>query len=279
MTDDDGRSLTGPATDRRVRAGDLRHAVVTPLPEPSASRQPPPPRVLGVVLLEADHSVETLDSPDPFSWQPPEGLAPGFFGHPKAWPVPAVFAVAAGATGRSSADGAPHAMRGVAGAVRRLDGRCDMIVGGCGFFGLAWPLLDPRPRTPTVLSALDFLDVALAASRRDVAVISTNTADGRHAVASHPAADRIRVAGLDGVGDWSAFAEPDWAHRPAWTMTGLEQGLRQILSRAAQPGGLLDSAGAVLLECTVLPQFRSVIREYTSAPIYDLVNIVRATLA
>lgn len=249
------------------------------LPEPLAPRQLSSRKVLGVVLLEADHSVETLDIPEPFSWQPPEGLPPGFFGHPQTWPVPAVFAVAAGATGRSSADGAPQAMRGVADAVRRLDGRCDMIVGGCGFFGLAWPLLDPRPRTPTMLTALDFLDAALAVSRCDVAVISTSTADGRHATAGHPAAGRVRVVGLDGVGDWSAFAKADWAYRPAWTMKGLEQGLRQILGRAAQPGGPLYGAGAVLLECTVLPQFRSVIREYTRAPIYDLVSIVHATLA
>jgi hypothetical protein len=235
--------------------------------------------VLGVVLLEAEHSVETLDWAEPFSWRPPGGLAPGFLGHPAAWPAPVLFAVAAGATGRSSAEGASQAMRGVADAVRRLDGRCDMIVGGCGFFGLAWPLLSPRPGTPTVLSALDYLDVALAGSRRDIAVISTNTADGGRAVAGHPQASRVRVLGLDGIGDWSAFARPDWAYRPQWTLDGLEAGLREVLRPAARPGGQLDHVGAVLLECTVLPQFRPVIREYTSAPIVDVLSIVYATLA
>jgi hypothetical protein len=229
------------------------------------------------VLLEAGHSVETLDWPDPFSWQPPGGLATGFPGHPDAWPVPAVFAVAARATGRSSADAAPEALRGVADAVRRLDGRCDMIVGGCGFFGYAWPLLRPRPATLTVLSALDYLDGALAGSRQDVMVMSMTRTDGQRAVAGHPAADRIRVIGLDGAGDWAALARPDWAVRPSWTIAGLEAGLREVLTRA-RAAGWLDNAGSVLLECTALPRFRAVIREYTTGPIIDVLSIARGLL-
>ncbi len=46
-----------------------------------------PAQVLGVILLEADHSLETLGWDDPFSWRPPDGLSDGFFGHPGAWPA------------------------------------------------------------------------------------------------------------------------------------------------------------------------------------------------
>ena len=85
------------------------------------------PRVLGVILLDAEHSVETLGWDDPFSWQPPPGLGEGFYGHPAAWPLPVVFAVAEGATGKASAEGTPAAVQGVVDAIARLDGRCDLI--------------------------------------------------------------------------------------------------------------------------------------------------------
>jgi len=180
-----------------------------------------------------------------------------------------VFAVARGATGRSSAERTPEAVRGVVDAIARLDGHCDVILGGCGYFGAAWDALPHKPSTPTLLSALDLLDDALASSARDVAVLSMSGPAATDFVSGRPDAGRVRVIGLDGIGDCSKFAPSDWATNPAWTLAGLEAGLREVLEPAAAAGGALEGVASVLLECTVLPQFRSVIREFTSAPIVD----------
>lgn len=225
--------------------------------------------VLGVIILEADHSVETLELADPYGWEAPAQLNPGFFGHPATWPTPTVFAIAAGATAGAAADGDPAAMRGVAAAVERLDGRCDLILGGCGFFARAWDYIDRPPTTPALLSGLDLLGVALASTRRDVAVISFSDGPGRRFVEERGVADRVRVLGISPAGDWPLIGRSDWATAPAWTVDGLVAGLRETLANACSPGGTLDGVGGIILECTILPQFRSIITEYTNAPVYD----------
>lgn len=236
------------------------------------------PNVLGVVLLDSEHYVETLDWDDPSTWVPPAGLGPGFLSHPAYWSLPTVFAVAHGATAEAAAERQPEAVRGVVEAVRRLDGRCRMIVGTCGHFGDAWRELEPRPRTPTVLSALDVLPDALRWSRRDVLVLTTTSAAGRRGIAGSPGATRVRVLGMDGAGDWSRITRPDWVNHRDWSEAGLEAGLREVLDRESAPGGALDSVGCLLLKCTILPQFSSVIREYTDAPIVHVGSLVESVL-
>lgn len=238
-----------------------------------------PAQVLGVILLEADHSLETLGGDDPFSWRPPDGLGDGFFGHPGAWPFPTIFAVARGATGRTSAECTPEALQGVADAVGRLDGNCDFIVGGCGYFGAAWSVIEKPPSTPTLLSGLDLVQQALGSTSRDVAVLSMSGIAASNFLAARPDARRLRVIGLDSAGDWPLVARPDWVTDPQWTLEGLERGLREVLDEEARPGGGMDGIGAVILECTVLPQFHSVIREYTKVPVYDIGAVVRQLLA
>lgn len=236
-------------------------------------------QVIGVVLLDADHSVETLDHPDPSAWEPPPGLTSGFFGHPGAWPLPTVFAVAWGATAAAAADGEPQAMQAVADAVQRLDGRCDLIVGSCGFFAEAWDTIETPPSTPTVLSALDLLDEALRSTAKDVAVLSYSVPPAERFLSTRPDWARIRVVGLTPAGDWPAIGQLDWAVSPQWTLAGLEAGLREVLEKELEPGGKLDDVGALVLECTVLPQFRHVIREYTNMPVYDAGTAAIALLA
>jgi hypothetical protein len=221
-----------------------------------------------------DRSAPRIGVIDPFSWRPPAGLSAGFFGHPDCWPQQVLFAVAEGATGATSAACTPEALAGVVAAVRRLEGRCDLIVGGCGYFGAAWPLLTPAPATPTVLSALDLLDSALLSTSKNVAILSMSRSAATDFVADRADVDRIRVVGFDGVTDWPKFAHADWAIAPRWSLDGLEAGVRQVMAGATQPGGPLADVGAVLLECTVLPQFRSVLREYTAAPIIELRSFV-----
>lgn len=234
---------------------------------------------LGIVVLDSEHYQETLDWDDPTSWRPPPGLGPGFLSHPSFWPFPVMFAVARGATSEAAAERRPEAVRGVAEAVRRLDGRCRMIVGTCGHFGDAWEALDPRPQTPTVLSALDVLDDALRWSRRDVLVLTMTTASGRRSMAGVPGGTRVRVVGMDGAGDWAEMDRADWVTHRNWSEAGLEAGLRQVLDRESGAGGALEGIGCVLLVCTILPQFTGVIRQYTDAPVVHVGNLVSTLLS
>jgi len=233
---------------------------------------------LGIVVLDSEHYVETLGWDDPSTWDPPPGLGPGFLSHPAYWSVPVVFAVARGATSEAAAQRRPEAIRGVVEAVRRLDGHCRMIVGTCGHFCDAWIGLDPRPETPTILSALDVVDDALRWSRRDVLMITMTTESGQRSIADMPDATRVRVLGMDGAGDWSRIDRPDWVTQRDWSESGLESGLRHVLDREVGPGRALDNVGSVLLVCTILPQFTPVIREYTDAPIVHIGSLVTSLL-
>ncbi|HVC13323.1 MAG TPA: hypothetical protein VND62_00520 [Acidimicrobiales bacterium] len=237
------------------------------------------PDVVGVVLLDSEHYVETLDWENPLSWVPPEGLGTGFLSHPAYWSRPALFAVARGATAKAAEERRPEAIRGVADAVRRLDGRCRIIVGTCGRFVDAWPALDPPPATPTVLSALDVLDDALRSSRCDVLVLTMTTESGRRSLAGTPGTSRVRVVGMDGAGDWAEMDRPDWVHHRRWSEAGLEAGLREVLERERVAGGALDGIGCVLLVCTILPQFTAVVREYTGAPIVHVGTLAETLLS
>jgi hypothetical protein len=254
-----------------------------PVAPPQGSPQPPArgdrfPDVLGIVLLDAEHYEETLGWDDPSAWVPPPGLGPGFLSHPEYWSLPTVFAVARGATSEAAAERRPEAVRGVVEAVRRLDGRCRMIVGTCGHFGDAWAELEPRPQTPTILSALDVLPDALRWSRRDVLVLTMTTESGRRSMAGTPGSTRVRVLGMDGAGDWACMDRPDWVTHRDWSEDGLELGLREVLERESRAGGALDAVGCVLLVCTILPQFTTVIREYTDAPIVHVGGMAESLL-
>ena len=236
-------------------------------------------QTVGVVLLEADHAVDTLDLEDPFGWVPAPGLTSGYFGHPDAWPVPALFAVAEDATAGAAADGDAAASRGVAQAVARLDGRCDLIVGSCGFFAYAWEAIEARPATTTLLSGLDLLDDALGASERDVAVLSFSETSARRFLDRRADRGRLRAVGLTPAGDWPKVGVPSYATNPTWTLEGLEAGLHEVLERETRPAGALDGIGALVIECTVVPQFRGLLREYVTVPILDASTAAIAMLA
>lgn len=244
----------------------------------SPARRGELPDVVGVVLLDADHYTETLDWDDPTGWVPPAGLGTGFLSHPDYWSRPAIFAVARGATAEAAAERRPEAIRGVVDAVRRLDGRCRVIVGTCGHFCDAWAELDPAPETPTILSALDVLPEALRWSRRDVLMLTMTTEVGRRSITHTPGSTRVRVVGIDGAGDWWKMDRPTWVTHRDWSEDGLEAGLRQVLESQRGPGGALEGVGGVLLVCTILPQFTSVIREYTDAPIVHVGGLAQSLL-
>jgi hypothetical protein len=233
--------------------------------------------VLGVVLLDGDHVTETAGLKSPFEWMPRHDAMRGFFGDPQIWPAPTLYAVASAADGPAMLDLRPAALQGVADAIQRLEGQCDLLVGGCGFFAAAWPLLRAQPRSPALLSGLDFLDAALELTTRPVGVLTYAAATTQRILQERSAQERVRIVGLQSAGDWRHLAPQDWITRPRWTVGGLVQGLRDLMGTEAT-GGAFSDIGALILECTALPRFRPIIREYLNVPIFDVASVARSLL-
>jgi hypothetical protein len=246
-----------------------RHGQVAP-----AATKAGKPR-LGVVLLQADHAVETLDAPDPFHVPAPPGMPPTFFGHPDFWPVPTAFAVARDATGSSILELDKQAVRSVIDAIGRLAPLCDLIVGSCGYFVAALPFVTVE--TPLLLSSLQLLDAALRSSSRPLGVLTYNRSSTEKILADHPERDRLRVVGLDHMPAWGTISRPDWITARQWTEKALRTELLEICERERR-GGALRDIGGIVLECTALPQFRSDIFEVLLCPVWDVSAIAKTLL-
>jgi hypothetical protein len=232
---------------------------------------------LGVVLLHGDHVVETLGLADPWSAPPPAGLPPGFFGHRDFWPVPTVYTVARAATGSAVLAGEPAAIRDVVAAVERLDasGQCQLIVGSCGYFHAAHESLCTA--TPVLLSGLDLLPLAMAGSARPVGILTYSAAATGELLRDHPDRDRLRVVGVDDRTNWAAISAADWITDPKWTIEGLRAELLDVVRYEVAHGRYTD-VGSVVLECTVMPQFRSDLIGALARPVWDVAAVARTLL-
>jgi hypothetical protein len=51
-----------------------------------------------------------------------------------------------------------------------------------------------------------------------------------------------------------------------------------VLERECAPGGRLEGAGALVLECTLLLEFRQTIAQYTPSPILDIASFALSAL-
>lgn len=87
---------------------------------------------IGIVVLQSEYSVETLDLPDPFDTTACRCVPACWPWHADFWPVPSAVAVAAGVRVPEIMEGSPTVLASVAAAVDRLAPHCDLIVGGRG---------------------------------------------------------------------------------------------------------------------------------------------------
>lgn len=230
---------------------------------------------LGIVLMEDDAAVE--GSPQEFAAR---GVTkPWVVQDPDHWGLPIRTAVAAGATAGPLLGGEPDALRGVVEAVRRLDGKADLIIGNCGFMWAAREQLVGSTATPAVLSGLDLLDVALRMTSRSVGVVTYSASSLDPLLAGHPERERICRVGLEDLPDWAAISAPDFMERGGWSLDGLAAQLCERLARELADGGELADAGVLVLECTALPNLRSAIRSVTRMPVLDVVSFGAAALA
>jgi hypothetical protein len=77
--------------------------------------------------------------------------------------------------------------------------------------------------------------------------------------------------------NWRLLEREDYGLDPAWTASALE---RELLERvgARIADGTLSEIGAVVLECTVMPQFREALEGTLGVPIFDLASTAVACL-
>jgi hypothetical protein len=235
---------------------------------------------LGIAMLDGPRYTEDFGCFEP---DVERGLAAsqrGFFGCPATWGLPTAYAVARGATARATLDGDADAAAGLAEAVRRLSGVCDLIVSDCGFFWGARSA-ELESRAPLLLSGLDMLPLAATLSDRAIGVLTYSRADAERMLAGHPLSDRLRIVGFSEELSWRPLA-PEVCDQPGWSAEQLDrEGLGDDLTRvvaAELDGGELRDAGTLVVECTVIPQFRGRLREITTLPILDVAAQVTAFL-
>jgi Asp/Glu/hydantoin racemase len=150
----------------------------------------------------------------------------------------------------------------------------ELVTTGCGFLVLYQQQIQSRLGIPFLSSSL--LQVPWVADvlppGREVGVLtierSSLTADHLTAAGIGPG-HRVRVLGLDEV-------------QSSLARTILDDGVELDLERArtevvAAARTLLEhhpAIGAIVLECTNLPPYRSDVREATGLPVYDLTTLV-----
>jgi hypothetical protein len=227
---------------------------------------------LGIALLDGPRYTEDFGCFDPDAERGLGASQLGFFGCPATWNLPTAYAVARGATARATLDGDAAAAAGLAQAIRRLDGVADLIVSDCGFFWGARSA-ELEADTPLLLSGLDLLPLAATLSDRAIGVLTYSKADAERMLAGHPLAERLRIVGFSEEPSWRPLA-PEVCDQPGWNAGQLDRdGLGDDLTRvlaAELDGGALRDAGTLVVECTVIPQFRWRLRQITTLPILDV---------
>ncbi|TDY15632.1 hypothetical protein B0G81_8711 [Paraburkholderia sp. BL6665CI2N2] len=112
-------------------------------------------------VLESSAELEARHAVMPFS-----------VGDPSFWRVPFLNAIATGAEPHGNKLPTDAASRGIVDAVRRLDGKVQLIIGNCGFMWASRNLPYRTASAATITSGLEFLDLALRITGRSVGVIT-----------------------------------------------------------------------------------------------------------
>lgn len=233
-------------------------------------------RRLGVVLLESPHAVETLGFPDPFGVPAPPDLSPISMGHVDFWQVPTAYAVAERATTETLLSGDHEAIAGVKSAVNRLAAHCDLIVGNCGYMYVAGTQINPEK--PTILSALQFLRIALESTEAPVGIITFDRSGTERLLRDHPQRDRLRILGLNTMPGWASVAEPGGLSEKRLDVDRLRTEILELCLREKQPTGIFKDIGSAILQCTLTPVFRPIIAAALAAPIWDLATTAHALI-
>ncbi|WP_258878832.1 hypothetical protein [Paraburkholderia sp. BL6669N2] len=230
---------------------------------------------LGVIMLDPD------GSPDKRSENADNAVVmPFMVDDPALWPVPLRKTVAEGADAVSNKVPTPEAARGILQAARRLDGHTDLIIGNCGYMWASRKHLYGQTSTPLLTSALEFLDLALRITNQPVGIITWDATPLVPLLADQPGFERLRCVSICDLPDWASWGSDPWANQEPcrWSKERMAQQLAERLIKAFGKDGVLNDVGVLLLECTLVPDFRKTIRTVTSIPVLDLLHFAKAAL-
>lgn len=232
---------------------------------------------LGVVSLDGiGYPSSTVELPNPFDVPPPRPDEPrGYFFHANFWPVPIAHAIAR--TRQITLEGKPKpgAIKAIADAVDRLAPHCDLIVGNCGYMYYARSAV--QSETPTLLSALELLPHALASSTRPVGILTFDKKITEQMLADHPDFARLRIVGVGDLPNWSVLWQEDWYKRNPRITDELRREILEVCLRERQAGAFAE-IGALVLECTAMPQFRTDIVAALRVPTWDIAAFAKSML-
>ncbi|CAD6562971.1 hypothetical protein ACFQ3P_41335 [Paraburkholderia sabiae] len=233
--------------------------------------------VLGIVKLDRPEIAGSKSSPDLCE---PEGMMPFSVDDPTMWQQPLQKVVAEG-TGGGGLDGPTEdAVRGILEAAQRLDGRSQLIIGNCGYMWSARGHLYRKLSTPVVTSALEFVDLALKITTAPVGIITWNAATLKPLMHGVNELERLRFLTVRDLPDWANWPQDPFASATPrrWTKERMAQQLQQRVADAFREGGNFEQVGIIVIECTLVPDFRDAIRAVTSVPIIDLLSFAKAAL-
>lgn len=230
---------------------------------------------LGIVALDSPiaRALERLHHPSADDVDIPVG----FVTNPGTWPWPVQYRVVDGVDNDVALQGRDGLSSSVQHAVASLEGQCDLIVGNCGFFWRASTRLSAASTTPVLLSALDVVDVATRMSSEPVGVLTYSEADCAEMLAGHPAVERLRIVGYGDLPAWKTLLPTDWVQRREWSVEALRDQFIERTDHELTTGRLVE-ARVIVLECTVMPQFRKDLRQLTRVPIFDILALARSML-
>lgn len=148
------------------------------------------------------------------------------------------------------------------------------ITTSCGFLAIHQRELAAAVRVPVFTSSLLMVPLveAMIAPSQNIVIVTANRErlTARHLAGAGIAEGRHSIFGLE--------------ERPEFYSTFVRQKaaldlalLRQEMAEAAgEIKGLYPEAGALVLECTNLPPFRSLFRDITGLPVFDILSLVNA---
>lgn len=233
-------------------------------------------RSLGVVLCDLDsYAVDDID-------HRVHGAAPisdnpvGFFENPDSWPgIPVSYAVARGARVEQLVAGDPTAVDAFWAARDRL-AHCSLVITDCGFFYYA--RRSGRPTGNALTSSLDLLPLAASLTEAPIGVLTVSEPLARRLLAPDPLLPRLSIVGLESEPGWSGILTNDHGYGNGWDLDVLRSGVEAVLDREFAPGGRFAGIGALVLECTLLPEFRREIARRTPVPILDIASFAISAL-
>ncbi|SEK13467.1 aspartate/glutamate racemase family protein [Paraburkholderia diazotrophica] len=240
----------------------------TAVPRANSSAKRP---LLGVIKLDDGDASEAAN----------EGpVMPFAVDDPAYWTVPLCKTIAKGADAAANKVPTPEAARGILEAAQRLDGHTDMIIGGCGYMWASRKHLYEQTSTPVLTSALEFLDLALRMTKLPVGIITWDAVPLMPLLKEYPGIERLRFVTIRDLPDFQKWVlDPCGEQAPCgWSKERIAQQLSDRLSGAFGRDGVFNDVGVLVLECTLMPDFRDTIRALTAIPILDLLSFAKAAL-